>query len=130
MVFLMPLIWNATSYAAETLRYEPSVVTLQGTLSLRNFAGPPNYEDVKKGDRLERYWILTLKNPIRVVASPSDELFSTQENVEEIQLVCPEDCGKKFSFLSGKDATLTGTLFSAHSGHHHKNVLMTVKKRK
>ena len=59
------------------LPYEPSVVTLEGTVSLQNFAGPPNYEAVNRGDQLERAWILTLRSPVRVVARPNDELFST-----------------------------------------------------
>ncbi len=121
---------SVVSNAIETLHYEPVVVTLQGTLSLQDFAGPPNYEDIKKGDRLEQSWILTLKSPVRVEASAGDDLYYTQENIREIQLVCAKECGKKFSLSSGRKATLIGTLFSAHTGHHYKSVLMNVKRRK
>ncbi|MEN9723473.1 MAG: hypothetical protein RJB38_1459 [Pseudomonadota bacterium] len=130
LAILMTLGLGASAHSMEALKYEPSVVTLRGTLSLQDFAGPPNYEDVKQGDRLERAWVLVLSSPVRVVASPDDELFYTQENVKEIQLVCFTGCGERFSFSSGETVTLSGTLFSAHSGHHHKGVLMTVNKRK
>lgn len=119
----------APSYSVESLQYEPSIVILSGTVSLQEFPGPPNYEDIKNGDRLEQHWILTLKRPVRVSSLSNDELFFAQENVTEIQLVCFEKCSEKFLFSLGEEVTLKGTLFSAHSGHHHKSVLMTVKKR-
>lgn len=127
---LMSLGFGTTAHSMEVLKYEPSVVTLRGTLSLQDFAGPPNYEDVKQGDRLERAWVLVLSTPIKVVASPDDELFYTQENVKEIQLVCSKQCDQQFALSVGRDATLVGTLFPAHTGHHHKGVLMNVQKRK
>lgn len=130
VTFLTSLILHLPSYAMETLKYEPSVVTLRGTLSLQDFAGPPNYESVAQGDTLERIWVLTLNNSIRVVAPPRDELMQTQDDVKEIQLVCYTGCREQFSFSVGQTAILSGTLFSAHTGHHHKLVLMTVNKRK
>lgn len=129
LAFLTVLSFSAISYSAEVLKYEPFIVRLRGTVLLQNFAGPPNYESVRQGDRLERHWILTLKNHIRVVASPDDELMQTQDNVKEIQLVCLAGCGERFSFSAGETVTLIGTLFSAHSGHHHKSVLMMVNNR-
>ena len=127
---LMSLAFGITARSEIPLKYEPSVVTLQGTLSLQDFAGPPNYKSVKAGDQLERAWILILNHSVRVVAPPEDELYYTQENVEEIQLVCLEECEKKFAFSAGGRATLVGTLFSAHTGHHHKSVLMNVQSGK
>ena len=127
---LFSLGFAGFSYSAETLKYEPSVVTRQGKLSVQDFPGPPGYESVAQGDKSERYWILTLNTPVHVIASPKDELMETKDNVKEIQLVCFMGCGEKFSFSIGESVTLTGTLFSAHSGHHHKDVLMTVSSRK
>lgn len=128
--FFIAFIGGAESRSETDLHYEPSIVTLGGTVSLQEFAGPPNYEDVKKGDLPEQYWILSLESPIRVVAAPGDELYSTQDEVREIQLVCSSSCGKRFAFSSGMKVSLTGTLFAAHTGHHHKSVLMTVKRKK
>ena len=119
----------ASTETAPSLLYEPAVVTLEGTVSLQNFARPPTYEDVNGGDQLERAWILTLRNPVRVVACPNDELFFTQENVREVQLVCSDGCAETFLFSDGEEVALVGTLFSAHTLHHHRGVLMTVKNR-
>ena len=127
---LMCLCFGAVAHSAEVLKYEPSIVTLRGQLSLQEFPGPPGYESVVQGDKPERFWILTLNTPIRVIASPGDELMETQDNVKEIQLVCFTGCREQFSFSASETVMLSGSLFSAHSGHHHKNVLMTVSERR
>ncbi len=127
---VLSLNLGAMVHATETLKYEPAQVTLRGTLSLQDFAGPPNYENVRQGDQLERCWVLTLKRPLRVVAPPNAEFYYTQENVREVQLVCTEGCEKKFSLSVEEEVTLSGTLFPAHTGHHHKGVLMNVRNRK
>ena len=129
LIVLASLGLALPTHSAETLKYEPYVVTLRGKLSLQEFPGPPGYESTAQGDKPERFWILTLSSPIRAVASPDDELMQTQDDVKEIQLVCFTGCNERFSFSIGKTVTLSGTLFSAHSGHHHKSVLMTVNKR-
>lgn len=128
-IVLLSLGYAGFSYSAEALRYDPSVVNLRGKLSLQEFPGPPGYESIARGDKPERLWILTLSKPVRVIATPGDELMETYDNVREIQLVCFTGCGEQFSFSAGVTVTLSGTLFSAHSGHHHKSVLMTVSKR-
>jgi hypothetical protein len=132
LIFILAALSNlpSPSHASEVLGYEPVVVSLRGTISLQDFAGPPNYENVARGDRLERAWILHLKNSVRVVATLGDELSYTQDDVREVQLLCGEDCGKKVYFSEGKEVTLVGTLFSAHTGHHHKGVLMNVLSEK
>lgn len=117
------------SHAADFLKYEPSVVTLRGKLLLQEFPGPPGYENIAHGDKREGIWILKLYKPVRVIALPGDELMESQDDVKEIQLVCLTGCKEKYSFYAGKTVKLSGTLFSAHSGHHHKNVLMTVNRR-
>ena len=39
---------------------QTNVLSFEGTLNYRMFAGPPNYEDVRKGDTPEPTYILTL----------------------------------------------------------------------
>ncbi len=127
LIFILTLSSLASiSHASEVLRYEPAVVTLRGTVTLQNFAGPPNYESVARGDRLERDWILHLNSSVRVLADPGDELFYTQDDVREVQLLCGGECRKAVHFSEGKELAVIGTLFSAHTGHHHKSVLMNV----
>ncbi|MBC7690313.1 MAG: DUF4431 domain-containing protein [Methylotenera sp.] len=105
-------------------------MSLSGIISHQDFAGPPHFESVANGDRLERAWILNLKERVCVVASPGDELFYTQDSVREVQILCQEACIKKVSISEGKELNLVGTLFSGHTGHHHKGVLMDVLSEK
>ncbi len=130
VLLFLAVLSSSLSRADEALKYEPAIVTLQGVLSLQDFAGPPNYESVARGDELERYWILTLPKSIQMLGSSDDSLLYPQDRVKEIQLVCSEGCGKDFSFVVGAKVTLVGTLYAAFSGHHHKGVLMKVQKVK
>lgn len=65
---------------------DPATVTLKGKMIRQTFAGPPNYESIKKGDSPETYWILQLTSPICVNGEEAET------NVSDIQLV----------FLDGK----------------------------
>ena len=42
----------------ECLNYEPQKVQLEGILYQKSFPGPPNYEDIKKGDKEEIFWLI------------------------------------------------------------------------
>ena len=55
-----------TTPQSECLSYEPSVVTLSGTLVRKTFPGPPNYDSVKKGDKPETVWFLDLREDVCV----------------------------------------------------------------
>lgn len=79
--------WPTEKQANPVLRYEPAVVTLAGTLSSRTYAGPPNYEDIRAGDRPETYWILQLENPVNVLVDENAELDRSELDVCEVQLV-------------------------------------------
>ena len=104
------------------LSYEPDTVVLKGTIQRHTFAGPPNYESVAKGDQAERVWVLHLAEPICVSAS-SD--WEKETGVSDVQLVFASRSGYDKS-LSGRKVDVTGTLFQAHTGHHHTKVLITV----
>src|SRR3974390_2691014 len=43
---------------------QTGTLSFEGALSYRIFAGPPNYEDVRKGDTPEPSYILSLDAPI------------------------------------------------------------------
>lgn len=47
------LVLTFSSYA-QCLEYEPSSVSLVGTIVRRTYPGRPNYESIKKGDEPER----------------------------------------------------------------------------
>ena len=109
----------------EWLSYEPTVVELKGKLIIKTFFGPPNFGENPETDSKERSWILSLTTPINVRAKTEDDpiLFPSVENVRELQLVLPEPHRE----LIGKKIIVRGTLFHAHTGHHHTDVLMMVQ---
>ena len=110
------------------LSYEPAVVKVTGTLTRKTFPGPPNYESVRMGDRAETYWFVELRSPVCVLEDKADpDLNPSQDQVREIQLVLESAMYKTYSGLIGRHVVTQGTLFGAHTGHHHTPVLLTVK---
>ncbi len=109
----------------EWLTYEPTIVELKGKLVVKTFFGPPNFGENPKTDTKDRSWILSLDKPINVRAtSETDPILGPSiENVGELQLVL-QIPHRKFI---GKKIIVKGTLFHAHTGHHHTDVLMDVQ---
>ena len=109
------------------LEYGPSV-SLTGTLSSRVFAGPPNYESIKRGDRKETAIILTLASPVCTTANDTANSFDVAEtDVREVQLVITKpELWKALKRSGRKPVVVTGNLFHAHTGHHRTQVLIFV----
>ena len=59
-------------------------LSFQGTLSHQIFPGPPNFEDVRKGDAREPAYILTLDAPI---CAAGDDSLDARESFDRIQLL-------------------------------------------
>jgi hypothetical protein len=117
---------NAPSAAC--LSYEPAVVNVAGTLTRKTFPGPPNYESVRNGDIAEVYWFVELRSPVCVLEDKADpDLNPSQDQVREVQLVLESAMYRTYNGLIGRQVTAQGTLFGAHTGHHHTPVLLTVK---
>lgn len=107
--------------------YEPSQVSLHGTLVQETVAGPPNYRDIRKGDDPETIWVIKLELPICVDADKAQpDLNPRRRNVRKVQLVLDNEHGERANSLRGKRVVATGTLFGAHTGHHHTPVLLPV----
>lgn len=108
------------------LRYEPSIVALQGTVLPRERFGPPSYGETPEIDTKEIAPILRLIETINVHGDPSSALNrETEQNVTEIHLVFPE--GIEISQFFGREVTATGTLFHSYTGHHATRILMQVQ---
>lgn len=110
------------------LSYEPATVTLKGKISRKTFAGPPNYESVKKGDTPEPYWILHLIKPICMDAN--EKIIGgekREKKVSSLQLILSGEQYAQYKGLLGKRVEVSGKLMHAHTGHHHTKVLLTVK---
>jgi len=105
-------------------------LSFQGTLSHQIFPGPPNFEDVRKGDAREPTYILTLDAPACAVG---DEFLNASESFDRIQLLPDEGrpdptLSRTLRRLIGKRVSVQGaSAFGAHTGHHHAPLLVSVK---
>ena len=112
---------------SQCLSYEPSVVTLSGTLVRKTFPGPPNYENIQKGDSVETSWFVELAKPICVDEDRNaPDLNPARIDIHAVQLVLKPEMYEKYKSLVGKQVRVTGTLFGEYTGHHHTPVLLTV----
>ena len=113
-------------HPAPTVFYEPHITELKGTLYQKIYPGPPEHYSIEHGDIPESLCFLTLTEPVNVLlAEPEEEPLNQSEiGVREIQIVFSEDDPPKD--LWSKGITVKGTLFSAHTGHHRRRVLMMV----
>jgi len=117
------------SHQLKTLFYEPEEVEVSGLLHETIYPGPPEYMNVEMGDHPEKVVILTLKEPINVKIKDSkevdDDFNEPEKGVRELQVVFSDS---EPSILQMKEeVTLQGTLYHAHTAHHHRRVLMMVK---
>lgn len=107
--------------------YEPALVSLYGTLTRKIFAGPPNYQDIHRGDAAEAVWMIKLDSPICVNQDKAEpDLNPSQQNVRVVQLVLKKEEIERANTLLGRKVVASGTLFGAHTGHHRTPVLLTV----
>lgn len=111
-------------YAADTYKFEPTVVNLTGKLVKKKFYGPPGYGEDPKTDRKELASILLLSHPIKVVAEKSDQFNETRDNIKEIQLINVKRI--VLSPFFQKNVKVTGKLSAAITGHHHTDVLIEI----
>jgi hypothetical protein len=103
------------------LKSEPANVILSGKLERRTYPGPPNYENIKEGDKPETGFYLLLKNPVCYIG---DELSDPSQNVSIVQLVLDKKGYDKLRPYLGKIIKLKGNLFGSHTGHHHAPILL------
>jgi hypothetical protein len=118
----------ASTAKGPCMKYEPARVTLTGEIKEKTYPGPPEYTSVAKGDTPETYWFLHLRTPVCVDADSSSELNTEAESgVSSLQLVMPDDNAyERWNAFRGHEVTVTGSLYSRHTGHHHTKVLLTV----
>lgn len=109
----------------KTVSYEPEAVDLIGMLYKMVYPGPPEYMSVEMGDHPEEVVILTLKDPINVEAAKDDNFNESEKGVRELQVVFEDSVPS--SDQMKELISLQGTLYHAHTAHHRRRVLMTVK---
>ena len=130
-VFFPPALIDEIQAAdVKAVHYEPEIVELTGTLIRKTFPGPPDFV-FDKASSSESCRILKLDAPIAVAPSASsDDVNSDAFNqITEMQLVLANDVlvANARRIKSGKHLDVTGTLFESHTGHHHTQVLITVR---
>lgn len=123
---LFVAVCSSSASAQKCLEYGPTVV-LAGTLHRKVFAGPPNYESIKRGDRKETAIILKLTASKCTTGNDPMGYDIPHADIREMQLVIRKDTDwKTVRRRMGKRVIVTGTLFGAHTGHHRTKVLLDV----
>jgi hypothetical protein len=109
---------------------QTSSLSFEGALSYRIFAGPPNYEDVRKGDAPEPAYILTLDASVCV---EGDEFLNPGQPFDKIQVYPADRNGvghalwRDLRQLVAKRVSVEGkSAFGAHTGHHHAPLLLPI----
>jgi hypothetical protein len=106
---------------AATLCLEYEIVNLSGTLVRQTYPGPPDYENVAKGDQPQVIWVLLLDRRICVV--DSDPRYPREYNETEVQLVLEPDQYVHYGNLLGKKVRATGRLLHGGAKYHKRLVL-------
>lgn len=120
--FVAPKPGAATPAAC--FEYAPAVVTISGVVESQLYPGPPNYESIAKGDKQETFWFLKLDEP---VCTESDDVDAPARiGIRRVQLVLDPSASQPQASLLNKRAIARGSLFTAHTGRHHADVLIDV----
>jgi hypothetical protein len=93
------------AFARECFDYGPT--SLIGRLAQQTFPGPPDYEDVTRGDAAQIIWVLLLDEPECVSGDPRG---LPQRLVREIELVLEAPQYAQWQPLLGKRVLVLGEL--------------------
>ena len=78
-------------YSNQIMYYQPTPVTLSGSIITLTFPGPPNYESIKQGDKPEKGAYLILSSPIDIQLlkgqTNNNVIDEPQKNVKLLQLI-------------------------------------------
>jgi len=99
----------------------------EGRLSHHIFPGPPGYEDVRRGDRPEPAYILTLHRST-CVRSEGDEFLDSivTDRIHLIAIDAPQ-VEAALRRLIGRSVLITGTDgYGGHTGHHRAPLVLSV----
>jgi hypothetical protein len=89
--------------------------------------GPPNYTSLRQGDQKETVLLLTLVKAFCTIGNDPAGIDVPERGIRDLQLAVTKDGDWPIiRRLIGKRATVTGTLFHAHTGHHRTKVLLSV----
>ena len=102
-------------------------VSVDGHIVWRVFPGPPEYENIAKGDRPDTYWLLVADHPVKNTAHTEFAQPVPAEGVSELQLLLNGDQYDQYTPLVGKHVEVRGVCFWAQVGGHYTPLLIDVK---
>lgn len=123
-IFILTVVVSSSAKSAcyDLSRSEP--IFLSGFLTGRIFPGPPEYEDVQKGDTPKQTYILALPGPICV---KGDENADPNLKFNEVHLVSTDDTSKAMRSLINSTVEVTVIeSMAAITGHHHRPLVAWV----
>lgn len=107
-------------------RYEPDPIILTGKLAMAEAYGPPGYGEDPRNDAKESFYYLILESTIDFDQNIND-INTPETGIQEVQLVVTDD--KAWHSLKKKlhqRIQVKGTAFHAHTGHHHRTILLSL----
>jgi hypothetical protein len=108
------------------LKKPQATAVVAGVLTVQNFAGPPNYESVAKGDAEEKALILKLAGR---VCADDGEFISSTTRFDRIHLTSSDPALLDLlNAAVGRHVTVHGEAFGAHTGHHRAPLVLLVDK--
>lgn len=98
--------------------------SLSGVLDYRMFPGPPNYEDIQKGDTPEPAYILRL---FRAICLTGDEAADPARAFDEVHLVSGKSTAGAMRALVGSSVVVRlYDQMPSHTGHHRRPLVAWV----
>lgn len=116
---LLSLLLPALAGAEQTIAYEPTTVTLTGTLHGGTFVHP-------KGEHVP-FWFLRLREPVAVPADPANSINEAASGVKEIHVYSTdESLRRRLKRRLGHRVSVDGTVFHQHTAWHVRTLVMQV----
>ncbi len=127
-VFIACLLASGANAASSDCVTDGQEITLTGTMKVGQFAGPPNFESVKDGDKLLTYWYLETPKPLCAFTDSSLEGKALEkiEPQSRFQLVIKQQLNK-LNEMFNQNASITAVPFTAHTGYHQTPLVLEVK---
>lgn len=101
-------------------------VSFEGRLDRRIFAGPPNYDSLRRGDRPEPAYILTLDR--RICIDDGGQFAELNNRFNRIQLFSGNGrLNARLRAGVGHRVRITGDGFAAQTGHHHASLVVDLR---
>lgn len=128
---LSPIFFSAIPASAEgpprcvDASRADAFVTLAGELTLRSFAGPPNYESVDRGDAEEHALILELP---RRICFYDGEFADGSERFDRVHVYATDKrLAETLHAAVGQKVTVAGEAMGAHTAHHRAPMVLLVR---